>query len=274
MFILTKTSSFVFACMWLLANLVFAQSTMTASRVSTPIVIDGQANDWDDAEMQFEARDYIKYNFANDGKTLYLCLQTTDELTQIKLIHGGVQWWLDSTGKKKKIATMQFPMRSKEPLFDRKLRKPNSEDELEDAANQLNVMRIYQRNADQWREMQLTGFYPPLAGVQPLSAKGVPQVRIAWSKTGTLVYEAAIPLALFCATVLKGKDPTMAIGFRIPGFDLPQNAGNNPNSVTNPGGGMVTGRMMTDMRGPRPMATGPSFTARNVEVWTKVRLNR
>jgi hypothetical protein len=259
-----------------------AQAALSASRVVKPIVVDGQANEWDDAEMQFEPKASLKYNFANDGKYLYVCLQTSDELAQIKIIHGGLQLWIDSTGRKKKQVSLQFPLPSKEPLFDRKLRKPTENDDVESAANQLNLMGIYQRNADNWREMQLSGFYAPLAGLQPLTAKGAPQVKVAWSRGGILVYEAAIPLASCCATVLAAKEPTVAVGFRINGFDLPRNMpSNNSQSVTNPmagmGGGMGRPGMMGGMggggmmMGPMP---GPSAASTNVEVWTKVRLNK
>ena len=78
---------------------------------STPVVADGQLNDWKQP-LRFNYPNYpIQYNITSDEKALYICVATGDEETQLRMLRSGLTIWLDPKGEKDKTIGLFFPIR-------------------------------------------------------------------------------------------------------------------------------------------------------------------
>ena len=78
---------------------------------STPVVADGQLNDWKQP-LRFNYPNYpIQYNITSDEKALYICVATGDEETQLRMLRSGLTIWLDPKGEKNKTIGLFFPIR-------------------------------------------------------------------------------------------------------------------------------------------------------------------
>jgi len=76
---------------------------------STPIVADGQINDW---KQPFNYAGYgIQYNITSDDKNIYICVSSSDEETQLRILRAGMTIWFDPKGEKNKTIGLFFPMR-------------------------------------------------------------------------------------------------------------------------------------------------------------------
>ncbi len=202
-----------------------------------PIIADGDAKDWSFIDHNMQARIPVQCSFANDKERLYVLLKTSDQATILKMMTGGMQLWIDVSGKKQKSSGIVFPMGSIGPsavLHDHEhLNRP-------DAREYDRLLEL----VSSAREYALQGF-PGCAGAYLLkqSNKCGIVVRIA-TNNHQLVWEASIPFSSFLRDSLTKNDlgKKLRVGFeinRVPGdIGRPGRIGESGNGVGGRGAGM------------------------------------
>ncbi len=64
------------------------------------IKIDGKLNEWNDTFQAYNKSTMLYYTLANDDKNLYLAFKCSSQLTNSKIIAGGISFIVNSAGKK------------------------------------------------------------------------------------------------------------------------------------------------------------------------------
>jgi len=78
---------------------------------STPVVADGQINDWQQP-LRFSNPGYaLQYNITSDERNIYVCVTSADEETQLRMLRAGMTIWFDPKGEKNKTIGLFFPIR-------------------------------------------------------------------------------------------------------------------------------------------------------------------
>ncbi len=214
---------------------LLAQDTFTP-RPMPPITVDGQAKEWDDAELLYEPKGIYNINLAystsSQGPILTVYFKSSDPATQMRIMRNGLLLQIDTTGKRKRTVSLQFPLAATEEDMPMRRQAPASEGSDEDArtggmpggpipgGGDMRSMRL--RMAVGWKDMQVAGFYPPVTGKLPLQNTYGIAARIAWDANDALVYEAAIPLKLcVSAARLAGAKPlVLGVGLKLAGIKM------------------------------------------------------
>lgn len=205
---------------------------------STPIVADGQTDDWPLPLRFTNPRHTYSFNVTNDNRNLYICLLTRDDRMQRRILKAGVDIFFDPKGKENHQINLSFP----ESNTSDALGSPDSASSkhaLLNAATSFNT----------------SGFLNIENGQFSKGDKACPiKVAISLHPDSTLVYEAVVPLY----TVLKrgGLDPKtlkkdFSVGIIISA--LPETHSNNRSGQ--PGNGGYRPHMGVSM-GPMGMGMG------------------
>jgi hypothetical protein len=176
------------------------------------IIIDGRANEWADSLFFLNPDAKISYAAVNDSTNLCLCLKVFDDNQQIKLLRGGMEVWIDPSGRKKEVCGIRFPLSTTLKPGGRTGMNPADPA----AIKQAKLMYILQA-----KDMELTGFKDEINGLVSnfVNRTGV-QTVIKLDSTNILIYEARIPLSAF-KTDLKRSEP-LSVGFIIKGLERPK----------------------------------------------------
>lgn len=169
---------------------------------SVHVVADGKANEWSMPLDYFDSEAKIQYTFSNDRDNLYLCIKSADEQAQKKIINGGLQVWVDTTGKNKKQVGILFPVGNDEKKESREERK-----------NTIPSLKRSFFNTP--KEMLLTGFKSPLRGLTSVQANNDIGINLNWDSVNTLTYEAIIPFKTFYKPVLALSDSLKVFGISV-----------------------------------------------------------
>jgi hypothetical protein len=87
-----------------------APATLPGTWQSTPIVIDGDSKDWPSPYPNYDARGRVGYATSNDGRNLYITMETGDDMTQLKILKQGMTILIDTNGKKEGKFKINFPL--------------------------------------------------------------------------------------------------------------------------------------------------------------------
>lgn len=176
------------------------------------IIIDGKSNEWPDSLFFLNPDAKIRYAVVNDSSNLYLCLKVFDDNQQIKLLRGGMEVWIDPSGKKAENCGIRYPLST--------TLNPAGKSGLHtgDPSGIKQVKLIYLLQA---KDMELTGFKNGINGlVSNFGNKTGVQTCIKLDSTNILIYEAKIPLSVFKS------DPSnsnpLSVGFVIKGIEHPK----------------------------------------------------
>ena len=95
----------------------------------------------DNKELQEPLRFYdkkskLQYSITNDNKNMYICIKATDEQSQMKIIHAGMQINIDTTGKGGQQIGISFPIARKE-----KPKMPANMKQGQEKNNKNNLMK-------------------------------------------------------------------------------------------------------------------------------------
>jgi hypothetical protein len=76
----------------------------------TPVTADGQPADWT-LPLRFSNAGYtLQYNVTNDDNNLYVCVSSTDDATQLRILRSGMTLYFDPKGDKSKDISIHFPI--------------------------------------------------------------------------------------------------------------------------------------------------------------------
>jgi hypothetical protein len=205
-----------------------------------PVIADGNASEWPVPLSYFDGESKLQYSFSNDINNIYACVKVADAQAQLKIMRGGMQLSIDTTGKNKKQVCILFPTGNSEAASNEEKEGHHKPDPASLKRNFLN----------QPAEMLLTGFKHPLGGLTSIHSPDGVNVSINWDSTNTMVYEAVIPFKKFYKKeILSLDDSTKVFGISLTvnGLHAPKssaNAGNTPGASGMPSARGMTGAGM------------------------------
>lgn len=151
---------------------------------ATPIVADGQADDWPQP-LRFTNRGHtLSFTVTNDAKNLYVCILTRDDRMQRRILRAGMDVFFDPGGKQDHSIDLSYPeSNATDPLTF-------NQDSLYSKRALLNAASIY----------NTAGFLSVENGQFNAGDNHSPfRVALRFQGDSLLVYEAVVPLY----TVLK-----------------------------------------------------------------------
>ena len=207
---------------------------------TTPVKVDAKLNDWEIPLRFFDNGTKINYSITNDLQNLYICMRITDAQIQTKIIHAGMEVWIDTTGKKKKNIGISFPISTGEKIkYGDRATSNTTGLESADKRDRAKMQATFLSSN---KDMQLKGFQPPLNGFMHLNNDSGVNVSMNWDSTNTLIYEAKIAFKTFYKEKLTSADSAkfLGIGIVLNGMQVitPTTRGSAGQGM-NPAGGMT-----------------------------------
>ncbi|MFI5150885.1 MAG: hypothetical protein ACHQRM_14205 [Bacteroidia bacterium] len=215
-----------------------------------PVKADGIPDEWSKPLRFYDNTTKLQYAFTNDKRTIYVCIRATDEQTQKKILAGGLQLWIDTTGKGKEKTGILFPM----PVAIEKT-EGNGTSKKEDNPEDYKPRKSTRLTGN---EMQLSGFKAPVGGIVPLQNMDGIMVNIKMDKDEILNYEALIPFKTFYHDSLRPSDTTQIFSLKIQVNGIPQQKKNNDQNDPSHSMGSRTAGGMGARGGTRGGGMGPS----------------
>ncbi|MDR3696548.1 hypothetical protein [Mucilaginibacter sp.] len=193
----------------------FAQDTKILTLFAPPknIVIDGDAKDWGDSLHYYNTEYRINYDIANTKDTLYMAIRVNDRLNQMRILHSGLTFSIDTKGKKKETFSITFPLNvgsSKPPV-----ESLHTDDAPADITKKDRDELLRERLTN-LRGIKVTGFKDVEDEMMTTSNTYGFQTAVNYDQNGYLVCEAAIPLNIFHADNLTAG--IWAFNFKINGI--------------------------------------------------------
>lgn len=204
-----------------------------------PVVIDGVNDEWSLPYTYMDSKAKIEYTFSNDKENLYITMKSGDKLTQMRILNGGMNVWIDLSGKKEKATGISFPLQSTESM---KLPSRDDGNTDESSGPQQQASLMLKKAAENARDYSLKGFNNCDGSflVKQGNSCGI-ETRIGLDATGELVWEAKVPFKSFYKETISQEDvaKTISICFDIKGLKRPD----MPSSTGGRGGGGGGGGM-------------------------------
>lgn len=197
---------------------------------TTPVVTDGDLNEWE-TPLRFASNGgQVSYNVTNDKENIYISLQTHDEATAIKILRAGVNIYIDpSAGQSKKIA-LTFPLPTSAPITA----KNTTTEGAIPKANEIREGLLLQANI-----FSTAGFINMENKVYDVSDKSKIKVGILSGANNGLGYEATIPLKYIFEekNIVRGASQNITVGIVINAIKVKtQSRGNNSTNDNFSGG--------------------------------------
>ncbi len=256
------------------------KNTMASQWRDSVIAIDGDPVDWEQPFRYYDSKSKLQYTFVNDATALYVCLKTADDRTMMKIIRAGMRVWLDTTGKKKEIAAIYFPVKGEDKL-DISPDPNEPEKNIVERADIKKLKLTYTTSSQEVRTQGLKGV--PVSMMPADSVKYGLRVGMNWDREDMLTYEIRIPFSLFYKDRLNPDDTLKPIGLgvKIEAMVLPMMTGASTTDVTGTGGNPTMNRSMNSTArpgsspGPQPSMSLPQNIAdmgQPLQMYTRLRL--
>lgn len=236
----------VFFVMWLFISCT-KRVYYSSDWQSKNVTVDGKITEWSDPLRFYDGKTRINYTISNDYQNLYLCCCISDELLQTKILRSGLEFGIDTLGKKSFPVSIKFPVNNK--LITESIRNTNpqkeagSKERLDNSFPKLKLIT-------EAREIQLVGFKPPLGRIISLSGPNISGISAAinFDGMGNMFYEAVIPFSTFYKKELIPSDSNTLFNYRIkvgpvPKSNINQGRGGGMRNGGMRGGGMEGGGM-------------------------------
>ncbi len=207
---------------------------------ATPVLIDGDSKDWPSPYPNYDSKSKIAYATSNDGKFLYITMETGDELTEMKIAKAGMIVSIDTGGGKDAGFNINFPLQNDNADIE----VPQHEKGGGDASTRLGkqLSKSINKAIDQAGQFSLDGFPGCNGGyvVSQVTPCGI-KVRARIDEYKELVWEAAIPIkALYNKDQLSAADAgrPISVCFQVKALKAPKSKeGDNGGGAMNSGMG-------------------------------------
>jgi len=175
---------------------------------TTPVVADGNSDDWT-LPLRFANATYtLQYNITNDTKNIYICALSRDETTILRMLRAGITVYVDPKGQNARDISLHFPLR-KQP--DPNIHNRNGEPLTN--SNDSGWKEELLRQSDSYGTTGFSGIENGQFAVT--DTKNPIRVAIQLSRHDSLlVYEAVIPIQNVPGAALTTRNPkkTFSIG--------------------------------------------------------------
>jgi hypothetical protein len=186
---------------------------------TSKVTVDGKISEWSNPLRFYDDKSKINYSITNDRQNLFLCMKVSDETSKAKILRGGMEFRIDTLGKKVFPIAFRFPLENQIVMVRH---QRNETQEEPDPREKPNRNAMNQKMLNHATEAQLTGFKPPLGGTLPLPSpsSGI-AAAITVDSLGILYYEALIPFRTFYKPELTPADSITAFCYEIKVNALP-----------------------------------------------------
>lgn len=161
--------------------------------------IDGNHKEWGDSLKHFEKDTRFHYSIANDDKNLYLAISVSDRQRIQNILAGGITFFVTTDGKKKEGQSIVFPVTSRY----KPLKKMTPEEAIRQSLNSAKAITV-------------KGFPKILDGNISINNDFGISAAAAFTDSGKLLYEAAIPLERLNLTAGTAKELNINVKLNIP----------------------------------------------------------
>lgn len=178
----------------------YAQDVSTAKWTMQPVTIDGAAEEWHQPLNFYDSETKLLFAISNDSANIYLCFEAKDNMTQMKIMRGGMRVELDTKGRNGKSASIDFPLppKEREEMGEGDNSHPGSEG---GDTSMHGGFGSGIRGAEMWHQrfltnnitMELKGF-ASLNGIVPVRGRDI-SVAMNWDDAANLFYEIKIPIS-------------------------------------------------------------------------------
>jgi len=176
-------NSFLLLLFVFLSIVCFSQTTTQSKRLTKPVTIDGSAKEWQNPFGLYETKTKLMFAISNDDSTLYLCFQCPDPVNQDKIMQAGMQVSINTKGKNKVNASIQFPFKK----TDKKNKSEEIISEYDYGIDGLKASFLLNNFT------MLTEGFATQNGTFHIKESRNIQIAMNWDSINTLVYELAIP---------------------------------------------------------------------------------
>jgi hypothetical protein len=190
-----------------------AQSGKNHLPIDTTIhhLLDGKVNEWPAQKFETDPVTQFRYAIDNDKQNLYLVLSIASFREQMKIMHQGMDLYIDPKDKKKEGKGIEFPVRRERSAADMIMNyrsQGNDNPEQESPEQRKAAMRAMRAEmALSLSSMKVFGFSEDKSEEQGLIMPGSANIAFAWDSTDAMNIEYKIPLSFFgTASSLDQKD--------------------------------------------------------------------
>ena len=203
---------------------------------SKPVTIDGKLSEWSNPLRFYDQESGINYTIANDNHNLYFCCSISNESLQTKILRSGLEFGIDTLGKKSFPVAIKFPAgNSQVPDL---MRNSNSTPASGTTARpDRSTFRL--KLLAEATEIELTGFKSSIGKIIILTKpdnSGI-SAAINFDQKGIMNYEAVIPFSAFYKKELIPSDSNTVFNYQIRVKPVPGSTGGESGH----GGGMRSG---------------------------------
>jgi hypothetical protein len=185
---------------------------------SKKVTTDGRIPEWSNPLLLYDTKSKINYTISNDRQNLYVCMKISDEISQIKILQSGMEFRIDTLGKKKLPIAFIFPIAGQQVLQKGK----SAEKDKKGFSEDLYRSAMKQEQISQTKNAQVIGFKPPLGGFLSLlnTTSGI-SAAINMDSLGIMYYESIIPFSTFYKNEITAADTNKIFNFEIKVNALP-----------------------------------------------------
>lgn len=178
----------VFLLILLLINFVSSAQTSVAQWYSGNAIADGKINEWHLPLRFYDDKTHLQYNVVNNDSFLFVVVRLSEPSYQMKVIHAGLKFIVDTTGKKKSATIISFPMGSSGTI---QKKQPDQQGQEPFGVNGLRA-----RMKSQLLQMLLAGF-KSANGIDSTTASNGVSAGADWDSSGVLNIEFKVPFTSF-----------------------------------------------------------------------------
>ena len=201
-------------CAMLCTHAIYGQDAMSVWRDST-ITIDGKAKEWPSFFRFYISGAKAQFDFYNDSSNLYVCIKATDMEAQARLMHAGIDLWLDPTGKKKTKTGISFPLRLERAPGDGPHKVKANSDPSNSPSERSMATRLREHVLFAQNVIKVTGMIAVTEPVVTLQNKYGIEVAYDWDSLSILSIEYKIPLTLILQHPVQPSDLQHPMGLGI-----------------------------------------------------------
>lgn len=201
---------------------------------SSPILVDGNAIDWELPLRFGSEKEALRYSITNDNENIYVCVASDFMPTQIRMLRAGIAIYVDVKGKEGKSMGVNFPFMGKKrntapvPMDKNQqsnLRKGNFNDE--------NIKKLALMEANMFKSF---GFLNNANGIFELAAINPIKIGVNYDINDILIIEARIPIKIFYDKELNAQNaPNISVGVEL--NSIPGGEANRGGQMGGGGGG-------------------------------------
>lgn len=157
------------------------------------ITVDGDNRDWPSPYPLNDSKAQIGYATSNDGKNLYITMESGDVMTMMKILRAGMTVWIDTGGAKNQSMAINYPLPA-EHKMDGQENRQEGQEAMQNMDREKRMQERARKMAADAVQLSLDGFAGCNGGsvVSQNNSCGI-TVRMAVDEYNSLVWEASIP---------------------------------------------------------------------------------